>query len=176
MKLFILPALLVAIVATGPTRVRNTGVPASPDLSVSAAPAPNFTLKTLNGKKVSLSDFKGKGVILNFWATWCPPCRAEIPDMIELQKAYQDKFTFIGIVINDRAEKVAAFVKAQGMNYPVVMGDEKVISDYGKFVEGGQIRGIPTSFVINRKGEIIEAFVGARDKRTFEAAIQRAIQ
>lgn len=138
--------------------------------------APPFTLETTDGKKVSLSDFKGKGVIINFWATWCPPCRAEIPDMIELQQTYQDKFTFIGIAVSDRADRVAAFVKEKGMNYPVVMGDEKVVRDYGKFVEGGQIRGIPTSFVINKKGEIIESFIGARDKRTFETAIQRAIQ
>ncbi len=138
--------------------------------------APAFTLETVDGKKVSLSDFKGKGVIINFWATWCPPCRQEIPDMIELQKAYSGKFTFIGIAVNDKPENVAAYVKAKGINYPVAMGDEKVVIDYGKFLEGGQLRGIPTSFVINPKGEIVTAFVGARDKRAFESVIQRIVQ
>lgn len=141
-----------------------------------SALAPAFTLETTDGKKVSLSDFKGKGVIVNFWATWCPPCRAEIPAMIELQKEYADKFSFIGIAVNDKPEKVAAFVKEKGVNYPVVMGNEKVASDYGKFVEGGQIRGIPTSFIINRKGEIIGSFIGARDKDAFEVAIRKATQ
>ncbi len=138
--------------------------------------APAFTLETIDGKKVSLSDFKGKGVIINFWATWCPPCRQEIPDMIELQKAYSGKFTFIGIAVNDKPENVAAYVKEKGINYPVAMGDEKVVIDYGKFLEGGQLRGIPTSFVINPKGEIVTAFVGARDKRAFESVIQRIVQ
>ncbi len=138
--------------------------------------APAFTLETVDGKKVSLSDFKGKGVIINFWATWCPPCRREIPDMIELQKAYSGKFTFIGIAVNDKPENVAAYVKEKGINYPVAMGDEKVVIDYGKFLEGGQMRGIPTSFVINPKGEIVTAFVGARDKHAFESVIQRIVQ
>ncbi len=138
--------------------------------------APAFTLETVDGKKVSLSDFKGKGVIINFWATWCPPCRQEIPDMIELQKAYSGKFTFIGIAVNDKPENVAAYVKEKGINYPVAMGNEKVVIDYGKFLEGGQLRGIPTSFVINPKGEIVTAFVGARDKRAFESVIQRIVQ
>jgi thiol-disulfide isomerase/thioredoxin len=138
--------------------------------------APAFTLETVDGKKVSLSDFKGKGVIINFWATWCPPCRQEIPDMIELQKAYAGKFTFIGIAVNDMPEKVAAYVKEKGINYPVAMGNDKVVIDYGKFLEGGQLRGIPTSFVINPKGEIVTAFVGARDKHAFESMIQRIVQ
>jgi thiol-disulfide isomerase/thioredoxin len=138
--------------------------------------APAFTLETVDGKKVSLSDFKGKGVIINFWATWCPPCRQEIPDMIELQKAYSGKFTFIGIAVNDKPENVAAYVKEKGINYPVAMGNEKVVVDYGKLLEGGQIRGIPTSFAINSKGEIVTAFVGARDKHAFESVIQRLVQ
>jgi thiol-disulfide isomerase/thioredoxin len=138
--------------------------------------APAFTLETVDGKKVSLSDFKGKGVIVNFWATWCPPCRKEIPDMIELQKAYAGKFSFIGIAVNDKLENVVAYVKEKGINYPVAMGNEKVVVDYGKLLEGGQICGIPTSFAINSKGEIVTAFVGARDKHAFESVIQRLVQ
>ncbi len=138
--------------------------------------APDFTLTTTDGKTLKLSDYKGKGVIVNFWATWCPPCRAEIPDMIELQKEYASKgFSFIGIAIGDEEEKVKAFVVAQKMNYPVAIGSRELAMSYGKFTQEGAIRGIPTSFVINGKGEILEYFVGARDKATFAEAIKKAI-
>ncbi|MFN3386285.1 MAG: TlpA family protein disulfide reductase [Candidatus Thermochlorobacter sp.] len=172
MPLLALSLLLMGLSSANEPRVAKLS---KPKTLAETALAPAFTLETTDGKKVSLSDFKGKGVIINFWATWCPPCRAEIPDMIELQKIYADKFSFIGIAVSDKPEKVAVFVKEKGINYPVVMGNEKVAADYGKFIEGGQIRGIPTSFVINRKGEIIDAFVGARDKATFESAIKRAL-
>ncbi len=138
--------------------------------------APDFTLTTTDGKSLKLSDYKGKGVIINFWATWCPPCRAEIPDMVELQKEYESKgFSFIGIAVGDEEEKVKAFVVAQKMNYPVAMGTRELAMSYGKFTEEGMIRGIPTSFIINGKGEIVGYFVGARDKATFAEAIKKAI-
>ncbi len=138
--------------------------------------APDFTLTTTDGKTLKLSDFKGKGVIVNFWATWCPPCRAEIPDMIELQKEYESKgFSFIGIAVGDEEEKVKKFVETQKMNYPVAMGTRELAISYGKFTKEGAIRGIPTSFVINGKGEIVDYFVGGRDKATFAEAIKKAI-
>ncbi len=138
--------------------------------------APDFTLTTIDGKSLKLSDYKGKGVIVNFWATWCPPCRAEIPDMIELQKEYESKgFSFIGIAVGDEEEKVKAFAQAQKMNYPVAMGSRELAASYGKLTKEGTIRGIPTSFVINGKGEILDYFVGARDKATFAEAIKKAI-
>ncbi len=138
--------------------------------------APDFTLTTTDGKTLKLSDYKGKGVIVNFWATWCPPCRAEIPDMVELQKEYASKgFSFIGIAVGDEEEKVKAFVTAQKMNYPVAMGSRELAMSYGKFTKEGAIQGIPTSFVINGKGEIVEYFVGARDKAAFAEAIKKAI-
>ncbi|MFN3344387.1 MAG: TlpA family protein disulfide reductase [Chloroherpetonaceae bacterium] len=138
--------------------------------------APDFSLTTIDGKSLNLYDYKGKGVIINFWATWCPPCRAEIPDMIELQKEYESKgFSFIGIAVGDEEEKVKAFVSAQKMNYPVAMGSRELAASYGKFTKEGAIRGIPTSFVINGKGEIVDYFIGARDKATFTEAIKKAI-
>ena len=138
--------------------------------------APDFTLTTTDGKTLKLSDYKGKGVIVNFWATWCPPCRAEIPDMVELQKEYENKgFSFIGIAVSDEEEKVKAFVTAQKMNYPVAMGTKELAISYGKFTQEGAIRGIPTSFVINGKGEIVDYFVGGRDKAAFAEAIKKAL-
>lgn len=138
--------------------------------------APDFTLTTTDGKTLKLSDFKGKGVIVNFWATWCPPCRAEIPDMVELQREYESKgFSFIGIAVSDDEEKVKAFVASQKMNYPVAMGTKGIAMSYGKFTKEGAIRGIPTSFVINGKGEIVDYFVGGRNKAAFAEAIKKVI-
>lgn len=138
--------------------------------------APDFTLTAIDGKSLKLSDYKGKGVIINFWATWCPPCRAEIPDMVELQKEYQSKgFSFIGIAVGDEEEKVKAFVSAQNINYPVAMGSRELAVSYGKFTQEGAIRGIPTSFVINGKGEIVDYFVGGRNKAAFTDAIKKAL-
>ena len=136
--------------------------------------APLFSIQTIDGKTLSLSDLKGKGVIVNFWATWCPPCRAEIPDMIELQNEYASQFTFIGIALNDQEDKVRAFISEKGMNYPVAM-DNGVATLYGKLIQGG-LRSIPTSFVIDKNGNIIDVIVGMADKSKFRTAIQQTLQ
>ncbi|MFQ3597515.1 MAG: TlpA disulfide reductase family protein [Chloroherpetonaceae bacterium] len=136
--------------------------------------APLFSIQTIDGKTLSLSDLNGKGVIVNFWATWCPPCRAEIPHMIELQKEYKDRFTFIGIAINDQEEKVSAFVSQKGMNYPIAM-DNGLSAIYGKLIQGG-LESVPTSFVIDKNGKVIEVIVGMADKVRFERAIQSSLQ
>ncbi len=136
--------------------------------------APLFSIQTLDGKTLSLSDLKGKGVIVNFWATWCPPCRAEIPHMIDLQKEYEGRFTFIGVAINDQEEKVNAYVLQKGINYPVAM-DNGLSTLYGKLIQGG-LTSVPTSFVIDKNGNVIEVIVGMADKATFASAIQNSIQ
>jgi thiol-disulfide isomerase/thioredoxin len=136
--------------------------------------APLFSIQTIDGKTLSLSDLKGKGVILNFWATWCPPCRAEIPAMIELQKEYEGKFTFIGIALNDQEEKVRAYISEKGMNYPVAM-DNGLATLYGKLIQGG-LQSIPTSFVIDKNGKITDVIVGMADKAKFRTAIQHTLQ
>ncbi len=141
-----------------------------------AKQAPDFNLTTTDGKPLRLSDYKGKGVIVNFWATWCPPCRAEIPDMIELQEEYGPKgFSFIGIALGDDEESVKAFVTAQKINYPVAVGTRELAMNYGRLTLEGAIRGIPTSFVINAKGEVIDYFIGARSKAVFAEAIRKAL-
>ncbi len=136
--------------------------------------APLFTVQTIDGKTLSLSDLKGKGVIVNFWATWCPPCRAEIPEMIELQKEHGDKFTFIGVAINDQEDKVNGFVSQKGINYPIAM-DNGLSTLYGKLIQGG-LTSVPTSFVIDKNGNIVDIIVGMADKSTFADAIQKTIQ
>jgi DsbE subfamily thiol:disulfide oxidoreductase len=132
------------------------------------APAPAWTLKNLDGKAVSLSDFKGKVVILDFWATWCPPCRAEIPSFIELQKQYGNQgLAVIGLSLDESgATAVKKFVDKTGMNYTVVMADQAVAKAYGG------VEAIPTTFVIDRQGHIINRHVGLTDRAEFEKEIK----
>jgi thiol-disulfide isomerase/thioredoxin len=136
-----------------------------------ADPAPAWTLKDLDGKTVSLSDFKGKVVILDIWATWCPPCRAEIPHFIELQNEWKDKdVTVVGMSVDSTgAADVAKFVKDNGMNYPIVMGDEAAATAYGAD------QGIPTTVVIDKKGDIVATHLGLTDKDVFEGDIKKAL-
>ncbi len=131
--------------------------------------APPFTLPDLNGKEVSLSDFKGKVVFLNFWATWCPPCRREIPSFIELINKYgDDGFVVLGVAVDPREfEKVKPFAEQIGINYPVVYDKKGVSQMYGG------IRSIPTTFVINRDGKVVQRIVGSRPKQVFESIIKQ---
>ncbi len=145
----------------------STITPAFATVPSDVRPAPDFELPDVNGKKVRLSDFKGKIIILNFWATWCPPCRAEIPGFIELYKKYKDKgVEIIGISLDEGGLKdVIPFMKEFGINYRILLGNYKVTQDYGG------IRGIPTTFVIDRKGSIRAKYVGYRPKEVFERDI-----
>jgi peroxiredoxin len=128
--------------------------------------APAFNLVDVNGKTVSLADFKGKVVILDFWATWCPPCKREIPDFIQLQSEYGDKgLQIVGIAL-DQPAKVTAFAKSNGMNYPVLMGTNEVAANYGG------VEAIPTTFIIDKAGKIVTKFEGFRTKEIFESQIK----
>jgi cytochrome c biogenesis protein CcmG/thiol:disulfide interchange protein DsbE len=131
-------------------------------------PAPSFTLRNLSGKRVSLSDFKGKVIILDFWATWCPPCVVEIPHFIALYKQYKDKgFAMVGISTDRKgARTVRSFALKNRINYPILMADGRVQAAYGG------IRAIPTTFVIDSAGIIRHQYIGYRDKSVFETAIK----
>lgn len=130
--------------------------------------APDWQLKDLDGKSVKLSDFKGKVVILNFWATWCPPCRREIPSFVSLQKEYGDKgLVIIGVSLDEKGPAaVKPFISKMGINYPVVMGDPKVAADYGG------IAVVPTTFVIDRNGNVAAMHEGDAPRATFESQIK----
>jgi cytochrome c biogenesis protein CcmG/thiol:disulfide interchange protein DsbE len=136
-----------------------------------ADPAPAWKLTDLDGKSVSLSDFKGKVVVFDIWATWCPPCRAEIPHFIELQNEWKDKgVTIVGMSVDSTgAADVAKFAKDNGMNYPIVMGDEATATAYGAD------QGIPTTVVIDKKGNIVASHLGLTDKDVFESDIKKAL-
>ena len=131
-------------------------------------PAPDWELTDLNGRTTKSSDFHGKVLILDFWATWCAPCRVEIPHFVELQKQYGDKgLTVIGVSLDEQGQEVVKkFVKRLGVNYAIVMGNEKVVEAYGG------IDAIPTTFVIDRQGRIVSPHMGYDDKKVFEKEIQ----
>lgn len=144
------------------TTQQNTGRAIRPP---SAELAPDFEVKDLmTGRTFKLSDYKGKVVILDFWATWCPPCKAEIPFFIELEQQYGKQGLAILGAATDDPRKVKAFYKNNGMNYPVFEADQQMAMNYGG------IQGIPTTFIIDRDGYIREKYVGFRPKSMFEEA------
>ncbi|MBN2424418.1 MAG: TlpA family protein disulfide reductase [Calditrichaceae bacterium] len=131
--------------------------------------APNFALPDLNGETISLSDFREKVVFINFWATWCPPCRVEIPYFIELIDKYEGEgFVVLGVALDPREfDKVQPFADQIGINYPVVLDKTGASNLYGG------IRSIPTTFVVNREGKVVEQIVGSRPKAEFERIIKK---
>lgn len=133
--------------------------------------APNFSLKSVDGKTIKLSDYKGKIVILDFWATWCPPCRRGVPDLISIQKEFKKDVVVIGISLDREKtiKDVPGFMKDYGINYPVVYGDDKVTIDYGG------IRSIPTSFVIDKKGNVVDSHIGLVPKEVFTDKIKELL-
>lgn len=139
------------------------------------SPAPSFSGKTLEGATVSSLDLAGKAYIVNFFASWCPPCRAEVPDMVELQEEYEQKgFTFIGVTVDEDLSQARGFVKDSGINFPVVVADEQILNAYSPLVQGG-LRSIPTSFVIGADGSLVSVHIGAQTKMVFDGLIREAI-
>ena len=132
--------------------------------------APDFSLTDITGKPLKLSDYQGKVVALDFWATWCGPCRIEIPGFIQLQKRYAAQgFTMIGISMDDSPEPVVDFYKELQMNYPVALGNDRLGELYGG------MPGLPTTFLIGRDGRIYAKHVGAYDPSVFEAEIKELL-
>jgi cytochrome c biogenesis protein CcmG, thiol:disulfide interchange protein DsbE len=129
-------------------------------------PAPDFTLPQLSGPPLKLSDYHGKIVLLDFWATWCEPCRAEIPHFVELQNKYGNQgLQIIGVSMDDSPDPVPAFYKQFKMNYPVVMGNAQIGEQYGG------ILGLPIAFLLDRQGQIRFKHMGATDASVFEKEI-----
>jgi len=129
--------------------------------------APAFLLHDLEGKPVSLAEARGKVVLLNFWATWCGPCRAEIPDLVDLQKRYADKLEIIALATQeDDADQVRRFVLHSGINYRVAMAPDDVVREYGG------IAALPTSFVIDAQGRVVQKHVGLNDPTLYERELK----
>ena len=130
-------------------------------------PAPPFLLRGIDGKIVSTADWKGKVVILNFWATWCPPCREEIPELVRLQQKYKDKLLIVGASEDeDGPKKVEQFMQQHGMNYPVVMATKELIDNYCG------VPALPTSFIIDSQGRIVMKHTGLYEYDVYEREIR----
>ena len=128
--------------------------------------APDFTLPQLDGRQLSLSSYRGKAVLLDFWATWCVPCREETPHFVELQQKYGDRgLQIIGVSMDDSADPVGPFVAQFHVNYPIVMGTAKTGEQYGG------VLGLPIAFLIDREGHIVSKHVGATDAAVFDREI-----
>jgi len=135
-------------------------------------PAPNFSLKDADGNAVNLAEYRGKVVLVNFWATWCGPCEAEIPWFIEFEKKYKDRgFAVLGVSMDDDGWKsVRPYVASHKINYRVVIGSEVVSQQFG------EIDSLPTSFVLDRQGRIASNHVGLVDKVDYQNEIVKLLQ
>jgi peroxiredoxin len=135
--------------------------------------APDFSLRSVEGKKVSLSDYKGKAVLINFWATWCAPCKIEMPWLVALRKQYASQgFEILGVSEDDAdtpRTKLAKFGQEEGLNYPLLVGDDAVSRKYGG------VEFLPTSYFVGRDGKIVAETAGLVSKDEVEAGIKKAL-
>ena len=167
-----LALLTLAVPLQLPWSARHTDAPvASGDACpANAKPANlNFTLKDVNGVDVKLSDYKGKVILLDFWATWCGPCKIEIPWFVELQTKYgKDGLQALGVSVDDTVEKLKPYVAELKMNYPVLqgLGHDDMQEAYGP------MWGIPVTVVISRDGRICNKHIGFSAKESFEKEIK----
>ena len=174
MRLFI--ALTAAMLAGclfqgcsyAPTTVKAASVKADKDRH----DAPDFALKDAEGKTVHLSDYRGKVVLLDFWATWCDPCRLEIPWFIDLQRKNKDKgFEVLGVSMDDEGwEVVKPFVKDVGVNYRVLIGNDQTTEMYGG------VDALPTTFLIDRQGKIASVHVGLTSRKDFQDDVEQLLR
>lgn len=170
-----LALVVVALVAAamlyfGFHMARRSG-PEAPMILGKTTPAPDFSLESLDGKTLKLSDLRGKAVLLNFWATWCGPCKIETPWLVEMQKEYGAQgLQVVGVAMDDSGkDEIAKFAKDMGVNYPVLIGKEAVGDAYGG------VPALPESFFIGRDGKIVDRIIGLKGRGDIEDSIKKAL-
>jgi peroxiredoxin len=133
--------------------------------------APDFVLKDASGKQVKLSDYRGKAVVLDFWATWCGPCKVEIPWFVEFQRKYKDRgLVILGVASGDEGwDIVKPFATQMKINYPILLGNDATADLYGG------IEALPTTFIIDRDGRVAKLHIGLASKEDFQNAIEKVL-
>ncbi|MBU8869479.1 MAG: TlpA family protein disulfide reductase [Gemmatimonadales bacterium] len=132
---------------------------------------PDFNLNLIDGGTLQLSSLRGKAVLLDFWDTWCPPCRAAMPHLEEISTTYQDDLVVVGIAFGRQGqEAVVKFVKDYGLTFEFVMADEKIATDFGG------LQSIPTTFLVDENGIIVKKWVGGQSKAAYEDAVKAVLE
>ncbi len=134
------------------------------------AEVPDFRLERLDGSALQLSDLRGKAVIIDFWDTWCPPCRAAMPHLQEISETYKDDLVVVGVAFGRQGKAaVQKFVTEQGLTFEFVLADQNVVNDFGG------LQSIPTTFLVDRQGKVTHKWVGGQSKAAYESAVQSVI-
>jgi thiol-disulfide isomerase/thioredoxin len=169
--LFFIAAIVAAMLFAGLRMARNNRAGNSGKGQLIGSVAPDFDLQTLDGKDIKLSDLRGKAVLLNFWATYCGPCKVEMPWFVELQKEYGPQgFQIIGVAMDDAStEDIAKFAKDMGVNYPILLGKESVGESYGG------VSVLPTTFFVDRDGKLVAREFGLQSRSVFVDHIKKAL-
>ncbi len=180
-RILLTVACIAALSLAGTTALRHSG--ARPSVSKAAAsdntaaevirfasnpePVPAFLARDLDGHVVSTAEWNGKVTLLTFWATWCGPCRAEIPMLIDFEKQYKGQMQVIGISVDDDSpDRVKEFVQKAGINYPIVMWTRDIVSRFGG------VPALPTTYVINREGRVMQKHVGLVAPEIYETELK----
>ena len=166
---FIIAIVLCSVACSNPSKpVKAAGVKADEERKA----APEFSLKDADGRTVKLSDYAGKVVLLDLCATWCGPCKIEVPWLVEFERKYKDRgFAVIGVSMDeDGWESVKPFASRMGMNYRTVLGDDSVAQSYGG------VEALPTTFLIDQSGRIASVHVGLANKTEIENGIEHLLQ
>ena len=169
--LFFVAAIVAAMLFVGFHAARRAGAGGPDALNPIGKIAPDFTLPSLEGKDVTLSAYHGHAVLLNFWATWCGPCKIEMPWFVELQKEYGPQgLAIVGVAMDDASkDEIQKFAKEMGVNYTILLGKEAVGQQYG----GVDV--LPTTFFIDRDGKIISREFGLQSRSLFVDNIKQAL-
>lgn len=171
-KKTILALAAAMMLAVGVALIQSNRLEAAELSTDHAKPAPAWKLKDLAGQDISSDQFKGKVVVVDFWATWCPPCVGEIPGYVELQKKYGAQgLAIVGISLDQQGpEVVKKFADAKKINYTIVMGDDEVAAAFGG------VQAIPTTFLIDRSGKIVHSKRGAMEHSEYEKLVVQALK